>query len=237
MAIVFYNPYNVLAQQFKTGLDTIGAALPLPPPPPPVKPPIPPTVEELINQIVDYVILVYGAGSSNPVVELELSIVLSETINGYINSAAGSPVYYDTRQQEFIFQLVEGIKGLPMANIYGRIENIEENIATSGLSSELQAPLLMATAMGKAATNYWMSQNATSPWVPFLSEDANYLAFIVSATMEGTLIGAKLMTLKGTAIANVSKSGVNAISALASTLVISSGKVLYNWQPRVAEVK
>jgi hypothetical protein len=55
--------------------------------------------------------------------------------------------------------------------------------------------------------------------------------------MEGTLIGAKLMTLKGTALANVSTSGINAISALASTLVISSGKVLYNWQPRVVEVK
>jgi len=227
MAIVFYNPYNVLAQQFKDGLDAIGATLPVAPPPP--------AVDELITEIIDYVGPLYG--DITPIFNLELSIVMSESINGYINSAAGSPVQYDRRQQEFIFQLLESIKGIPMVNVNGRIENIEENVATSGLSSELQAPLLMAAAMGKAATTYWLAQSDGSPWVPFLSEDANVLAFLVSATMEGTLIGAKLMTLKGTAIDNVSKSGVNAISALASTLVISSGKVLYNWQPRVAGVK
>jgi hypothetical protein len=234
MSLVYYNPYSQLGQKLKDGLDAIIGELPPPPPDP--------TVEQLINEVIGYVGPLYGETEGDdlgPIINLELSILLSATLNGYINSAAGSPVHYDRRQQEYIFQLVEGILTVPLISVRACIANIEENIATSGMSSEQQAPLLMATAVGKASFDYWNAQGEESPWQPYLEAigDASYMRYMVSSTMEGALLGAKLMGAKTTKLGTISLDALNAISALSSSLLLAAGKVMFRWQPRVAEVK
>jgi len=234
MSLIYYNPYSQLGQQLKDGLDAIIAELPPPPPDP--------TVEQLINEVIGYVGPLYGEtgeGDLGPIINLELSILLSATLNGYINSAAGSPVHYDRRQQEYIIQLVEGILTIPVVSVRGRIANIEENIATSGMSSEQQAPLLMAAAVGKASFDYWMAQgeDEMSPWQPYFQAlgDFPYITYVVSATMDGALLGAKLMGAKTTKLGRISLEALNAISALSSSLLLAAGKVMLRWQPRVKQ--
>jgi hypothetical protein len=236
MSLVYYNPYSQLGQQLKDGLDAIIGELPPPPPEP--------TIEQLINEVIGYVGPLYGETEGEdlgPIINLELSILLSATLNGYINSAAGAPVHYDRRQQEYMFQLVEGIKEIPLVGILDRIVNIEENIATSGMGSEQQAPLLMATAVGKAAVEYWLVQanDDESPWQPYFEMliSPTFATYAVSATMEGALLGAKLMGAKTTKLGTISLDALNAISALSSSLLLSSGKVILRWQPRVSEIK
>ncbi len=235
MSLVYYNPYSQLGQQLQDGLNAIIGELPPPPPEP--------TVEQLINEVIGYVGPLYGeteGESLGPIINLELSILLSATLNGYINSASGSPVHYDRRQQEFIFQLVEGILAVPVVGVRDRILNIEENIATSGLNSEQQAPLLMATAVGKASWDYWAAQSGGgSPWQPYLDHliDAHFRVFATSAAMEGALLGAKLMGAKTTRLGTISLDALNAISALSSSLLLAAGKVMFRWQPRVAAIK
>jgi hypothetical protein len=55
--------------------------------------------------------------------------------------------------------------------------------------------------------------------------------------MEGALLGAKLMGAKTTKLGTISLDALNAISALSSSLLLAAGKVMFRWQPRVAEVK
>jgi len=202
-------------------------------------PPPNPTIEEVMNAIISYVGPLYGEDEDmGPIVNLELSIILSDAINGYINSAAGSSVHYDRRQQEYAFQLLEGVKAIPEGSIVEHIRNIEENIATSGMSSEQQAPLLMATSLGKASYEYFRDGMLISPWNTYLSErGTGFLPFLISATMEGALLGAKLMGLKTTKLGTISLAGMNAISSLSAALMLAAGKVIFNWQPRVSEVK
>lgn len=136
---------------------------------------------------------------------------------------------------------MEGILAVPLVGVRDRIANIEENIATTGMNSEQQAPLLMATAVGKASFDYWTAQgeDEESPWQPYFQAigDAPFMAYVVSATMEGALLGAKLMGAKTTKLGTISLDALNAISALSSSLLLAAGKVMFRWQPRVAEIK
>jgi hypothetical protein len=63
------------------------------------------------------------------------------------------------------------------------------------------------------------------------------MEYVVSATMEGALLGAKLMGAKTTKLGTISLDALNAISALSSSLLLAAGKVMFRWQPRVEAVK
>ncbi len=78
-------------------------------------------------------------------------------MNGYINAKAGGGLNYGSRQEYFIFQLLEGIHSTPTFGIRKYIEAIEGNIVESGMSSQDQNQLLMATAIGKADCGYWQN--------------------------------------------------------------------------------
>jgi len=207
------------------------------------------TVDQIVNATVDYINTIYGTGggaipipinptSLSPVSDLELSIIIQDAMNGYINAKAGGGLNYASQQEFFIFQLLEGIHTTPTFGLKKYIEAIESNIVASGMSSQDQNQLLMATAIGKADNDYWagLFRDDNSPtgekWEQLVDNlnfpDASLIAFIVSASMEATLFAEKHSS-NSTVLQVASTNGANAIAALAASIGVVTGAIAEQW--------
>ena len=155
-------------------------------------------------------------------------------MKGYINAKAGGGLNYASRQEFFIFQLLEGIQQTPSFGIKKYIEAIEGNIVASGMSSQEQNQLMMATAIGKADFDYWANVvNENIPesalWEGFVDNvnfpDFSLVAFIIAASMEATLFAEKHLS-NSTIMVVASTNGANAISALAASIGVAAAVVM-----------
>ena len=207
------------------------------------------TIDQIVDATVDYINTVSGTGGGalpmpiqptglNPVSNLELSIIIQDAMNGYINAKAGGGLNYGGRQEFFIFQLLEGIHSTPTFGIRKYIEAIEANIVASGMSSQDQNQLLMATAIGKADNDYWANifRDDDSPvamqWEQLIDNinfpDASLVAFIIAASMESTLFAEKHSS-NSTVLQVASTNGANAIAALAASIGVVTGAIAEQW--------
>jgi hypothetical protein len=121
----------------------------------------------------------------------ELISAMARAENGFINSNLRngniSSTHFNLEQIQFIAQLLDSIKNIPVQSIGDLIADIEDNISKSGLSSMEQAPLLMATMVGAKAYTYWTGIVQT-PAAPFNA----YINANMASTMQIYLIGYQL---------------------------------------------
>lgn len=221
------NPYLLLADNMKIGLDAIVATSPT-------------STTDIEKQVYLFVKPLFYGATTSLALEMELKSVISNSINTYVN--AGNANMYSPAQLAFI-NLMTGpsfVNGLTVDTLSERITDIEDNISKSGLSVEEQQPLYMATAVGKQTYAYFLSIIVTpptpNPWGPYLStaivSPLTNLPFWVAASMEATLIGART-TFKGMIAPTTDIVGVEIISALTAALTIICGKIMLKWVPRI----
>lgn len=237
------NPFSSLGIQHKAGLDYViqcvsGGSSSSSTALPPVKPTV--TIDQLVQCTVNYINTVYGT-SLNSISNLELSIIIQDAINGYVNAKAGGGLNYTSQQAFFIHQLLEGIHGVPSYGIKQYIEGIEENIVQSGMSSTHQNQLLMATAIGKANFDYLaeiaVDEGSYHLWEPFTNAIAfgsgMLVSFEVSAAMEATLFAERHRS--NSTVLNVSSTnGANAVAALAASIALVAGVIIFQWVQKPA---
>jgi len=204
------------------------------------------SVDQIVDATIAYINTVYGGKGTaanptptalSPVSDLELSIIIQDAMNGYINAKAGGGLNYASRQEFFIFQLLEGIQQTPSYGIKKYIEAIEGNIVSSGMSSQEQNQLMMATAIGKADFDYWLAMDdapvtTPSPWKPFVQampfNSPTLISYLVAASMESTLFAEKHRS-NSTVLEVASTNGANAISALAASIGVVAGVIMEQW--------
>ncbi len=225
----YVNPYTPIAPKYSEGLNSIVATLaPLYPNQ---------TIDDLVNAVYTYVTTTYSQTPS-PIEEQNFKSLIYSLINGYLNYQLA----YSTKQMDFIHKLIGGTlaNGNP-ENILWHILDVEEQIAQSNLTTIEQSPLLYATAVGKAAYNYW-SAVVTSPesWNDFITSFTPSIIkfpYWVASSMQGVLIGINLLNsvddnIEKTLQTVFQLQGFEALASLYGSLSIGAGKVVFNWQQK-----
>jgi len=233
MAVTYKNPYPYLATQFAAGMDAIADDLE------PITPA--PTVDDLVTAVYDYIVSVYYTVDPPEIGdEQTLKSGIYTLINGYNNAQAGGYLQYDSAQMGFIYQLLEATAVGSPDQIKKKILNIEENIVQSGLTPQQQTPLLMATAVGVKAFDYWEAIITTpGDWGDFITSLAGpelNFPYWVSAAMEGTLMGFNLVkTFPGSELADtfgyLIGNSIGPQAALVGALTVGAGRVVFKWEP------
>ncbi|MCX6352561.1 MAG: hypothetical protein NTX03_12000 [Bacteroidetes bacterium] len=233
MSQVTINIYTSIGTQWATGMGNVALGVP----PPPAT-----TIQDLINQVYADVQPLYLPGTTT-LTDIELKSVISNSINGYVNSE----LYTGNALTE---TLLRGILQIPVASLLDFIGDVEDNITKSGLSLEQQKPLFIATAIGKAAVTYWFQEvnNNVAPWANFFNDITNpapgnpaynrmNIQTWVACAMEGALLGYQsgrsLLDESPNTTISSAQVGLDIISALAGAITVGAGKVMFRWIPRL----
>lgn len=237
------NPYSEIGGYVHTGLDsilaTLGAAG------------IPPTIDSLVNAVFDFIKPTFYA-TADTQTEIEIKSVARTAINSYVNSLVLSGnALYDGNQHPFIRMMMGDMITccLPINSIANRLGDIEDNLTDSGLDVAEQRPLLVATSIGVAAYNYWLTEInkplPPPPGVPswplaFPSQTEHtgnmiYLSYWTEAAINGSLSG-YAVTPSGLIAPTINVYSTTMISALTAALTVTAGKVIFNWIPRIQHV-
>lgn len=254
------NPFSILGVQHQKGLDHVVRQLTGSSSSSSSfadEPDIDVTVDQIVNATIDYINSIYGHGRMfrsdsthdhpslppsahsglGAISDLELSIIIQDAMNNYLNAKNSGGMHYTGQQEFFIFQLLEGIHTIPTFGIAKYIERIESNIVESGMGSSHQNQLLMVTSIGKANFNYWLQlfegeDPDAEAWGRLIEDFAfgqpSEVTFLVAAAMEATLFGQKHAgnaSLLATGTAN----GGSSVAALASSIALVTGVITQGW--------
>ena len=233
MELKYINPYTGIGTKYTAGLDAVVAV---------IEPLYPnQTIDDVVNSIYTYVTTAYSM-TPEPIEEQNIKSLINSTINGYLNYQ----LFYNQQQTYFINKLIGGtlICGNP-EDIKQHIQNVEEEIISSGMSTLEQMPLLYATAIGKVAYTYWANVITTpGSWVNFITSFTPAIVkfpYWVATSMQGTLIGLNtLNSLQDSQFANaiqllLAANGAEILLSLFGSLAVSTGKVVFNLQSRKIE--
>lgn len=229
------NPYKEIGEYLGSGLDAVITTIPSSP-----------TIDDLVDAVSTYISGIFYSGARDAV-EIELKSVARTAINSYMNSLvlSGNAIYNGMQWPFLRIMLGDMItSNLPINSIENRIGDVEDNISNSGLNVSEQRPLLIATAIGIEAAQYWIRQAETVPpisagtWPEFFpsSDDKavnySYVPYWVEAANNGALSG-YASTPFGLVEPTVNVMTTSMISALIGALTVTAGKVLFNWIPRI----
>lgn len=234
MAVTYINPYSSIAPDYVSGMNSVGATLaPLYPNQ---------TIDDLVNAVYAFVVTLMEEAPP-ALQERSIKSSIYAILNSYLNIENGEAIQLNAMQMAFVFDLVDGTLELKNPeDIKQHIINVEERITASRLSMPEQMPLLYATAVGKAAYDYW-SVKVTTPgdWANFITSFTpaiNKFPFWVASSMQGTLIGLSNYqnSLNGKFAAELqvllNYAGANTLLALFGSLSVGAGKVVFNLQYR-----
>jgi hypothetical protein len=129
---------------------------------------------------------------------------------------------------------------IPFESLKTWILDIEDNITKSDLTYEEQIPLLLATQVGNTDYDYWISKlNVPGSWAPYIPTSAALktsplLVYWVIASIVGTLVTANLSARYGLIDSNSRPAvGIDIASALAGSIGVAAGKVIFDYIPRI----
>ncbi|MCX6350967.1 MAG: hypothetical protein NTX03_03795 [Bacteroidetes bacterium] len=167
-----------------------------------------------------------------------LKDIIANSQNGFVNSDLKSINAFSGVQSDFVDYLLNGIKNIPIESIPDLISDTEDNISKSGLSSEEQCPLLLATMVGAAAYTFWqplsLAPGGSFPAPPLSPPPTNFInwenvAYWVASAMEGALLG----YINSKAIYPNAPTG-NLIAAMViASAGVNGGVVNFKWIPRI----
>lgn len=225
------NPYALIGQQFQSGLNAIIAGLP-----------VSPTVDDLVQQVWNYLQPIYYQQATTKI-EIEVKSVAYNAINSYRNNLVLSGLAtYNAKQCPFIGMMIGSSMTANTApdSFADRLADIEDNIGTSDLTVAEQQALFLAATTGINANSYWIAElaNGSSAWLAYFSSNdgQNYMNTIQwsVAAMNGALAG--FGAVPDSLIEPTTGVVTNQIvSALAGSLTVSAGKVIFNWIARITK--
>jgi len=99
--------------------------------------------------------------------------ILPNAANSYQNSNLSNESFYNPQQAQLINAIFNDIKANDVEGMLAVLENADEDIAQSGLSSADQAPLFLAVEIGKSSYRYWIEQiyDDQSEWNAYINEN------------------------------------------------------------------
>lgn len=213
------NPYPFIGEKHTEALDFIIANLPANPE---------------FDQLNDAVVAAVSPANSevplvNELIQVSLSTVLPNVVNGYLNTGTKSNAVYTEKQQVIINDLFNGVKRVPVESIALFLESVAENIVSSGLTFQEQLPLFAAADVGISDHTYWMAQIAApGTWAAYLNPDAirNYLQVPnwVTAAMQGALLGYGFVKHPQFQPADI-------LCMMTGSTGLVAGKVVFSWVP------
>lgn len=222
------NPYSRLEPQFRIGMDYIITNIPTI------------TIDGLVSTVHAY-INTLGYFPVTPQTDAEVTSVAYNAIDDYSNAVI--PDLFSEEQGKLIYTLI----GPPLTEITtvdtiaDRITDVESNINNRNLSTDEQTPLFIATKLGLSANTYWRAKIIVPGlWAPYLSTSLvsaeTNLPYWIIAAMEGALLGESVSSrglIDPTTDIIINK----IVSSLIYALIISAGKVIFQWIPRVQAAK
>jgi hypothetical protein len=222
------NPYQILGTQHRDGLQRLEDTL------------NPGMSFDQVNAIIcDYVRSIYFT-TGDSFIQNEVNSIIPNAANDYMNCSCNNG--YNGIQTELINLLCKSIIcKVPINSINEHIADVEDNISKSGLTTEEQIPLLMATAVGAANYDFWFSKiiaGGGNRWYDtnYFNSNAyvNYanLPYMVAASMLGTLSSANKAKSYGL-IDPPRIVGVDMVSALTAGIGITAGVTMFKWIARI----
>ena len=224
------NPYSEIGGYMSTGLAAIELAAPT-------------TEDALVTAVADFVASVFYQGAPSTQVSIELKSIARNAINSYrSNLVLHGLADFNREQSPFIGMLIGAgmTSNTAPASFNDTVSEIENNIGISALRVGEQTPLFLATTIGINASLYWATQIASpSPfWVSFIGTNAgkNYMNSLLwnVAAMNGALAAYGSST-NGMVQPSTDAVTNQIISALTGGLVITAGKVMFNWIPKIVK--
>jgi hypothetical protein len=222
------NAYGTVGSQLNSGLGSIQSGLTSGM-----------TFANLTALVSTYIQTTYPTLGSDQFATSEFNGVVTNAANFYINSNLDG---YNAAQMPYIQTLLNGLYGVPIGSIPDFIADLEDNINKSSLSLEDQVPLFIATSVATNSYNYWLAAVASpGNWASkgYFNSNAyvNYanIPYWVEAAVQATLTGGNKAATYGQ-IDPPRIIGVDLVSALASGLTVSAGKVLFRWIPKVQPI-
>lgn len=237
-----HNPYPQTDNLFRNGMDFIIANINSE-----VSKDI--TFDRLNMELVDYFKTIFTSNRNDsnestsseyfsPLLQNIALSILPNTANNYQNSNLNLEGFYNKKQNILLNSIYDSIRSNEIEGIPTVLENANEEIARSGLSSADQAPLFIAVEVAKSSFQYWLTNfyNKESKWVKYLNENvainiAN-LPFWIITSMEGALNGFVQMQNIDTGIEtdmNSISGSIASIVAVISAVGLSSGKIFFKW--------
>ena len=187
----------------------------------------------------------------------ELLSLVGEVQNGYLYGELFNNSVMSGNQMAIVRQLLAGVYSIPPTSIgtiiigpttvgpnnitinyTGFLDDMNEVVATSGLSAEEKAPLYMAILLGNTAFTYWsgiIAATIVTPWVPFFDQitpnspyNIALLAPFVAITIEGALLGYIGSSLMDT----TQNMGNKIISMIAGSASLMACKAVFRYDPK-----
>lgn len=230
-----YNPYLHLGLQFKDGLDYIIANIP--PPYDTLK------LEQLNDTLIAYFTTLLDSSDPLPFfINNSVLSLLPNAANSYQNNNLGGESFYNEEQQLLIESIFAALKINDTEGIPAVLDDVDDQIAQSGLSAADQSPLFLAVEIGRRSYSYWLENiyDPASPWGDLLNENtainvAN-LPFLVSTSIEGALSGFAQIQQLDMGVSTVLNTVGRSFAVTAGMLTavgLNSGKILFKWVKRV----
>jgi len=223
------NPYALLGSQHTVGLNNVVTAVGAGPT----------NFQNINNAVVTYIEGTYYFGvAPGQILSNELNSILAHAVNSYVNPVKNN--FNGIQMQVSNLLLKTLLCKVPALSIGNFILDVEDNITKSNLSVEEQAPLLMATAVGSANFNYFLTAIKTpgSVWYSNGYFDANAyinyanLPYWVQAAMQATLNIASQAKSYGL-IDPPPVAGVDLVTAATASIGVACSKVMLQIIPRI----
>lgn len=209
----FVSPYGAIAQRHKDGLDAILVSIG-------AGGPTTVTVDDLINAVYAYLVSVYTSIGTNPQGEESVRATIANAINGYIQNGGASP---------YLRQL----QSVPVTTLITKFDRMADAMVAAPVLKGNASRAQMVLAIGQADAEYWGTQiaAAVNPWASYMFTNAAVNYSSVPYWTDAAMFGAHFDYYQLDATDSNASTAV-IISALAGSLVVSAGKVVFGWVPK-----
>lgn len=216
--IEFINPYTSLAQKHKDGLDFVINAITTASPPYTDL-----SAEELLEIVVDYLQDAYDIADTEVMWLDAITTALANTVNTYLDGSAASTAN------------ALGLFSVPVGSLGNQIERLEERTSAAKAINGPMAADQLSLTLAKADFEYWNVVVNASPlgdWEPYLNGNVAIDTASIPYWIEAAVIGSSsgYNQIKGTD-GNVALT--HSLTALGGSIVVSAGKVIFGWVPKL----
>lgn len=164
---------------------------------------------------------VYTSIGTNPQGEESVRATIANAINGYIQNGGASP---------YLHQL----QSVPVTTLITMFDRMADAMVAAPVLKGNASRAQMVLAIGQADAEYWGTQIAApvNPWASYMSSNAALNYSSVPYWTDAAMFGAHFDFYQDNANDSNATASV-IISALAGSLVVAAGKVVFGWVPKI----
>lgn len=210
--IDYVNPFGLVAKNYKSGLDAIVAS---------IGSGGPGTVDmDTFNSAVyTYLTSIYTNVATDLQGEEALRAIINNSINGFLDNGSSSPY-------------LQNLLKTPPNTLSNQFDRLFDASAPAAALRGNRSRHQLILSVGEASVDYWIKEISTGgAWSPYLSGDKGIDTAAMPFYTDAAMFGAYFSFYQNNA--NDSEAVVSStISALAGSLAVGAGKVVFGWVPK-----